>query len=153
MVCQRYCFNELRYGENLHWYVPSGSKSWFENVGIPSHQIHDMNWWQTKVMPISQGQPQNEDQSEENIARIIYTPANHFSRRTLFDDKKALWGSWVVIGSRGSKFWFGGDTAYSDVFKQIGKRYGPFDISAIPIGVIFMKKKIYIYFNFLKICF
>ena len=104
-------------------------------------------------MPISQGQPQNEDQSEENIARIIYTPANHFSRRTLFDDKKALWGSWVVIGSKGSKFWFGGDTAYSDVFKQIGKRYGPFDISAIPIGVIFMKKKIYIYFNFLKICF
>ena len=89
-----------RYGDNLHWYVPSGSKSWFENVGIPSHHIHDMNWWQTKVMPISQGQPQNEDQSEENVARIIYTPANHFSRRTLFDDKKALWGSWVVIGSK-----------------------------------------------------
>ena len=95
-----------------------------------------MNWWQTKVMPISQGLPQNEDQSEENVARIIYTPANHFSRRTLLDDKKALWGSWVVIGSEGSKFWFGGDTAYSDVFKQIGKRYGPFDISAIPIGMI-----------------
>ena len=87
-------------------------------------------------MPISQGLPQNEDQSEENVARIIYTPANHFSRRTLFDDKKALWGSWVVIGSEGSKFWFGGDTAYSDVFKQIGKRYGPFDIAAIPIGMI-----------------
>ena len=138
MVWQRYCFNELRYGENLHWYVPSGSKSWFENVGIPSHLIHDMNWWQTKVMPVSRGKPQNEDLgNEENIARIIYTPANHFSRRTLFDDKKALWGSWVVIGSEGSKFWFGGDTAYSDVFKQIGKRYGPFDISAIPIGMIF----------------
>ena len=97
-----------------------------------------MNWWQTKVMPISQGLPQNEDQSEENVARIIYSPANHFSRRTLFDDKKALWGSWVVIGSKGSKFWFGGDTAYSDVFKQIGKRYGPFDISAIPIGMIYI---------------
>ena len=26
------------------------------------------------------------------------------------------------------------DSAYSDVFKQIGKRFGPIDLSAIPIG-------------------
>ena len=36
--------------------------------------------------------------------------------------------------SKGTKFWFGGDTAYSDVFKQIGKKFGPIDLSAIPIG-------------------
>ena len=71
---------------------------------------------------------------DKNCAKIIYTPANHHSRRTLFDYQKALWGSWVIIGANGSKFWFGGDTAYSDVFQQIGKRYGPFDLSAIPIG-------------------
>ena len=35
---------------------------------------------------------------------------------------------------QGSKFWFGGDTAYSDVFEQIGRRFGPFNLSAIPIG-------------------
>ena len=40
----------------------------------------------------------------------------------------------MVIGSKGNKFWFGGDTAYSDVFKQIGQKFGPIDISAIPIG-------------------
>ena len=67
-------------------------------------------------------------------ARIVFTPGNHFSRRGLLDHNKALWGSWLVIGSKGSKFWFGGDTAYSDVFKQIGKRFGPIDLSAIPIG-------------------
>ena len=93
-----------------------------------------MVWWQSKIMPMSAGKPQNCDL--ENPAKIIYTPANHFSRRTLLDDKKALWGSWTVIGSKGHKFWFGGDTGYSDVFKQIGRRYGPFDLSAIPIGIV-----------------
>ena len=93
-----------------------------------------MVWWQSKVMPIVGGQPQNEVQNETEAARIIYTPGNHFSRRGLLDGYKALWGSWTVIGSKGHKFWFGGDTAYSDVFKQIGKRYGPIDLSAIPIG-------------------
>ena len=35
---------------------------------------------------------------------------------------------------QGSKFWFGGDTAYSDAFAQIGRRFGSFNLSAIPIG-------------------
>lgn len=125
-------FFPLRYGNNLHWYVPSGSRLWFEETGISSENIHDMVWWQSEEIHILNNQ---KDQNlDENCAKIIYTPANHHSRRTLFDYQKSLWGSWVVIGSNGSKFWFGGDTAYSDVFKQIGKRYGPFDLSAIPIG-------------------
>ena len=115
--------NNYRYGNNLHWYVPSGSKSWFEKIGISYKNIIDMTWW-SEAKHIF----------DKNCAKIIYTPANHHSRRTLFDYQKALWGSWVVIGANGSKFWFGGDTAYSDVFQQIGKRYGPFDLSAIPIG-------------------
>lgn len=32
------------------------------------------------------------------------------------------------------KFFFAGDTGYCDVFKQIGRVHGPFDLSAIPIG-------------------
>ena len=95
-----------------------------------------MVWWQSEEIHILNNQ---KDQNlNKDYAKIIYTPANHHSRRTLFDYQKSLWGSWVVIGSDGSKFWFGGDTAYSDVFKQIGKRYGPFDLSAIPIGICFM---------------
>ena len=44
-----------------------------------------------------------------------------------------LWGSWAVIGPR-TRFWFGGDTGYCEAFKQIGDKYGPFDMAAIPIG-------------------
>tara|TARA_B100000686_G_C16026707_1_gene588612 strand:+ start:85 stop:438 length:354 start_codon:yes stop_codon:yes gene_type:complete len=39
----------------------------------------------------------------------------------------------IKIG--GYKFWFAGDTGYNTVqFKEIGDKYGPFDIAAIPIG-------------------
>jgi L-ascorbate metabolism protein UlaG (beta-lactamase superfamily) len=31
-------------------------------------------------------------------------------------------------------FWFGGDTGYCEAFKQIGDKYGPFTMAAIPIG-------------------
>jgi N-acyl-phosphatidylethanolamine-hydrolysing phospholipase D len=58
------------------------------------------------------------------------------SRRSLFDTNKALWGGYVVKNSN-YKFYFAGDTGYTDeinIFKQIGEQYGPFDLSAIPIG-------------------
>ena len=109
-----------KYGKDLKWFVPGGSKDWFESCGIASESVHDLVWWQN--VSISDG------------TSMIYTPGNHFSKRTLTDTNKALWGSWLVIGKNGSKFWFGGDTAYADVFKQIGDKYGPIDISAIPIG-------------------
>ena len=64
----------------------------------------------------------------------MLVPSNHWGRRGIFDENKELWGSWVVIGSDGHKFWFGGDTAYCDGFSQIGDKYGPFDLAAIPIG-------------------
>ena len=41
------------------------------------------------------------------------------------DDNKVLWGSWAVLGTNNS-FWFGGDTAYFEGFKQIGT-YSYFD--------------------------
>lgn len=44
-----------------------------------------------------------------------------------------LWGSWCILGPR-YKFFFAGDTGYCDVFQQIGRVHGPFDLSAIPIG-------------------
>ncbi len=47
-----------------------------------------------------------------------------------------MWGGYAVW-SRKYKFYFAGDTGYTDnisIFKQIGKKYGLFDLSAIPIG-------------------
>ena len=115
---------KFRYGDNVHWFVPSGSGSFFTDVGIQN--LHEMVWWEKFDL-----KPNNQ---RVNHTKIVFTPTNHWSRRGVFDENKALWGSWTVIGKHGNKFWFGGDTGYSDVFKQIGKKLGPFQLSAIPIG-------------------
>ena len=61
------------------------------------------------------------------------TPAQHWSKRGLLDSDATLWGSWCVLGEH-QRFFFGGDTGMCPVFKEIGERYGPFDLAAIPIG-------------------
>ena len=58
------------------------------------------------------------------------------SKRTAFDTNKTLWGGYAVW-SKNYRFYFAGDTGYTNnipIFKQIGQKYGPFDLSAIPIG-------------------
>ena len=32
------------------------------------------------------------------------------------------------------KVWFGGDTGYGEVFREIGQRAGPFDLALVGIG-------------------
>ena len=46
---------------------------------------------------------------------------------------QVLWGSWCVLGPW-HKFYFAGDTGYCHAFEQIGNKFGPFDLAAIPIG-------------------
>lgn len=58
----------------------------------------------------------------------------HWSSRKGNSDRcKSLWCGWAVMGAA-QRFWFAGDTGYCGVFKEIGQKYGPFDLSAIPIG-------------------
>ena len=60
-------------------------------------------------------------------------PARHWSKRSLRDDRKALWSSWAVEGPM-RKFYFSGDTGYFRGFSRIGAALGPFDLVAVPIG-------------------
>ena len=32
------------------------------------------------------------------------------------------------------KIFYSGDTGYAEVFKEIGHKYGPFDLAILPIG-------------------
>ena len=65
--------------------------------------------------------------------RFVFTPTKHWCNRGLLDRNKVLWGSWTVLGPR-YRYYFAGDTGYCDAFKQIGERFGPIDVAAIPIG-------------------
>ena len=58
------------------------------------------------------------------------------SRRGIFDTNKSLWGGFAIWDAT-HKFYHAGDTGYThniSIFRQIGQKYGPFDLSAIPIG-------------------
>lgn len=56
--------------------------------------------------------------------------------RGLTDQSRSLWCSWVVrTPTHDMSVYFAGDTGYTSctAFKEIGERYGPFDLAMIPI--------------------
>ena len=66
-------------------------------------------------------------------ATVACTPARHFSARTPFDRNRTLWCGYAVAGIAG-RFFYAGDTGLHPEFTRIGERFGPFLVSAIPIG-------------------
>lgn len=65
--------------------------------------------------------------------RLVATPARHFSGRGLTGGNRTLWASWVILDGD-LRLFFSGDSGYFDGFKEIGKRYGPFDLTMIETG-------------------
>jgi L-ascorbate metabolism protein UlaG (beta-lactamase superfamily) len=63
------------------------------------------------------------------------TPAYHWSKRTMFDRNKALWGAFVIETPAGIVY-FGADTGYVDgeIFRDIRRRFGIPRLSILPIG-------------------
>jgi N-acyl-phosphatidylethanolamine-hydrolysing phospholipase D len=96
--------------------VPLGLAAWFAEIGI--EHVEEMDWWQSV---------------REGEANITFVPAQHWSRRTLVDRDRTLWGGWSIAGE-GLRVIHLGDTGYSPDFRNIGERLGPFDLALIPIG-------------------
>ena len=69
-----------------------------------------------------------------NIYRITFVPVCHWSRRGAFDAGQRLWGGFVIETPYNQKIFYSGDTGYAEVFKEIGHKYGPFDLAILPIG-------------------
>ena len=73
------------------------------------------------------------DQIKVNDLKITLVPAVHWSKRSLWDTNKTLWGSFL-IEYNGKKFFFACDTGYGGIYKDLGKKYGPIDLTFINIG-------------------
>ncbi|MDF0731251.1 MBL fold metallo-hydrolase [Pseudomonas entomophila] len=86
--------------------------------GIPADKVRQLDWWQ---------------ETEVDGVRFVATPAQHFSGRGLFDSNSTLWASWVVMDDD-LRLFFSGDTGYFDGFRQIGERFGPFDLTLMETG-------------------
>jgi len=73
------------------------------------------------------------DEIKFNDLKITFLPAVHWSKRTLTDTNKTLWGNFL-IEYKDKKIFFACDTGYGDVYKDLGKKYGPIDLTFINIG-------------------
>ena len=103
-------------GEKTRFYVPLGLKKWFARRGVD--QVIEMDWW---------------ERQKHGTLEITAFPVQHWSKRSLFSRNTTLWAGWVINASE-YRFIFVGDTGYTKLFKEIGKKLGPFDLAAIPIG-------------------
>src|SRR6478735_8659245 len=63
-------------------------------------------------------------------------PALDWSKRTLTDTCRSLWGGWIIDapGPDGPRIHFAGDTGYGHWFGEIGSRYPGIDLTLLPIG-------------------
>ena len=98
--------------------VPLGVGSHLEYWGIASERITERAWWQSHQV---------------GELEFIATPAQHFSGRSLRDRDSTLWASWV-IRDQAHRLYFSGDSGYDIHFKEIGERFGPFDVAFIENG-------------------
>ena len=95
---------------------PLGLAPLLRRVGFET--VIELDWWQ--------------DWQQRDLT-VSCLPAVHFSGRGPFDRNKTLWGSFA-FASPTKKVWFGGDTAPGEVFSEIGRRAGPFDVALVGIG-------------------
>lgn len=113
----------LRLDANVSEYItPLGVGDRLIHWGISANKVRQLDWW---------------DNLTVGGIDITATPAQHFSGRGLTDGNATLWASWVLEDSSGAEslsVFFSGDTGYFDGFAEIGRRFGPFDITLMETG-------------------
>ncbi|MFD1032640.1 MBL fold metallo-hydrolase [Metaplanococcus flavidus] len=105
-------------GKVAHYFVPYGVGSHLTGWGVAEDKITEMNWW---------------DEKEYQGLTVALVPAKHFSGRGILNRSSTLWGGWVLAGEE-TRFYISGDSGYDKHFKEIGNKYGPFDIALIEGG-------------------
>jgi L-ascorbate metabolism protein UlaG (beta-lactamase superfamily) len=118
-------YDHLDYGSIMklkdkvkNFIAPLGVGAHLQRWGISPEIIQEHDWW---------------DEFTFEGLHLACTPARHFSGRSLTDRNATLWSSWVIIGEE-KKIFFSGDGGYGTHFKDIGEKYGPFDLTLMECG-------------------
>jgi L-ascorbate metabolism protein UlaG (beta-lactamase superfamily) len=86
---------------------------------VPAARVAEHDWWQSHDLG-------------DGVV-VTYVPAQHFSARTPFDRNKTLWGGFVLETTAGV-IYFAGDTGDGPHIAAITERFGPMNLSLLPIG-------------------
>jgi N-acyl-phosphatidylethanolamine-hydrolysing phospholipase D len=110
--------------------APLGLKPWLLQLGIT--RAVELDWWDGYAHAGAGGP----------AVDFCFTPAQHWSGRSLRDRNKTLWGAWAVM-AQDFHWFFTGDTGYSQDFADARRRFagrqtpadgGGFDIALIAVG-------------------
>ena len=101
-----------------HFFVALGVARHLTSWGIAEHKITELDWHQTAQL---------------DTINLTFTPSRHFTGRGLTDRAKSLWGGWV-LKTNDVAICVTGDGGYGNHFKEIGEKYGPFDIAFVECG-------------------
>ncbi len=102
----------------LQFITALGVGAHLERWGVDPARITELEWWQ---------------QVDVGKVKLTFTPARHFTGRSMTNRFSTLWGSFVMQGTS-KRFYFGADSGYSSTFKEIGARFGPFDLAMLECG-------------------
>ncbi|RYZ09990.1 MAG: MBL fold metallo-hydrolase [Comamonadaceae bacterium] len=100
------------------YFVPLGVGARLVGMGVPAERITELDWWQN---------------AEHSGVQLTATPSQHFSGRTLTDRNSTLWASWVLRSGE-QRIFYSGDSGYFGGFKEIGERFGGFDLALMENG-------------------
>lgn len=110
-------FNILK-SHTKHFISPLGVAQHLKMWNTSDATNHELDWWH---------------EIEIEGLKIICTPSQHFSGRKSTKRNNTLWASFAVIG-KNEKVFFSGDGGYGEHFKEIGNKYGPFDLTMLECG-------------------
>lgn len=101
-----------------HIFCSLGVASHLKYWGFGTNKITELDWWQSEKL-------------DDNL-QLTAAPARHFSGRGL-KRNHTLWSSFILRSSK-HNLYLGGDSGYDFHFKEIGNKYGPFDLAILEAG-------------------
>ncbi|MBT3350057.1 MAG: MBL fold metallo-hydrolase [Rhodospirillaceae bacterium] len=106
----------LQNKDKMQVLVPLGVGDLLRGLGFSI--VKELDWHQTSVF---------------GNVEVRALPVVHGSGRGLKDSNQSLWCGFKIKSEK-TKLFFAGDTAYGEVFAELGQIYGPFDVGLLPIG-------------------
>lgn len=105
-------------GQVGQYIAPSGVGGNLRRFGIRASKITELGWYE-----------------ETNVdgLRVICTPSQHNSSRTILDWNRTLWGSFVLKDGTHTVF-DSGDGGFGNHFSEIRQRYGAPDLAIMECG-------------------